>query len=474
MNERRVLVVDDEANMRRVLEIMLARRGFKTLAASDGLQALELLAETPVDLVVSDLRMPGINGIELLRRLREIGNEVPLIMITAHGTIESAVEAMRLGACDYLLRPFDIEALDLAMQRVFAARQVLQQKDFLKHEVERGWQGLVGDSPAMQQVRQLVAQVAPTKASVLLTGETGTGKEVVARAIHRASTRRDALFVAINCAAIPAEMIESELFGHEKGAFTGALKQRIGKFELAHGGTIFLDEITEMPIALQSKLLRVLQEGEMQRVGGNQDISLDLRVIAATNRRPQKAIADGRLREDLYFRLNVFAIDLPALRERRQDLPQLLRHFVDLHSPSGRASPAIAPETAEHLSRYRWPGNVRELGNLVERALILSGGQRLEPSHFALDTVGTLAATVAPAAAEDLRLDPAVEALERKLIGEALRQSGGNKSRAAQVLQISERSIWYKLKKYGLGGEPLVGADTRSGGDGAPTRPDPA
>ena len=454
MNERRVLVVDDEANMRRVLEIMLSRRGFRTLSAADGLQALEQLSETPVDLVVSDLRMPGLNGIELLRKMRESGNEVPLIMITAHGTIESAVEAMRLGACDYLLRPFDVETLDLAIQRVFAAREMLQQQDFLKSQLDRNWEGLVGDSVAMGRVRTQVAQVGPTRASVLLTGETGTGKEVVARAIHRASDRRGQLFVPINCAAIPAEVLESELFGHEKGAFTGALKQRVGKFELASGGTIFLDEITEMPVALQSKLLRVLQEGEVQRVGGNQTLKLDLRVIAATNRGARQAITDGRLREDLYFRLNVFALDLPPLRERREDIPALVQHFIALHGAPGRVPASISAQAQEYLAAYRWPGNVRELGNMVERALILSGGRSLERAHFPLETDAQqaeprLAADETP---QDLRLDPAVEALESQLITEALRQAGGSKSRAAQLLEISERSVWYKLKKYGLGG----------------------
>ncbi|MGQ0530631.1 MAG: sigma-54-dependent transcriptional regulator [Panacagrimonas sp.] len=458
MNERRVLVVDDEANMRRVLEIMLGRRGFKTLAAADGAQALEQIAETPVDLVVSDLRMPGINGIELLRRLRDAGNAVPLIMITAQGSVESAVEAMRLGACDYLLRPFDIETLDLAIQRVFAVRDMLQQKQFLQTEVDRNWEGLVGDSPALQRVRTQISQVAPTRASVLLTGETGTGKEVVARAVHRLSPRRDKLFVPVNCAAIPAEILESELFGHEKGAFTGALKQRVGKFELAQGGTIFLDEITEMPVALQAKLLRVLQEGEIQRLGGNDTIKLDGRVIAASNRAPRVAIQDGRLREDLYFRLNVFSIELPPLRERREDLPALLQHFAALHVAPGKPVAAPSPAVLEHLQAYSWPGNVRELANMVERAVILSGGQSLQAPHFPLDSAsrtGAAAMTSADDGArpENLNLDQAVEALEKRLISEALRRAGGNKARTAQLLQISERSVWYKLKKYGLGGE---------------------
>ncbi|MGQ0619320.1 MAG: sigma-54-dependent transcriptional regulator [Panacagrimonas sp.] len=452
--QRRVLVVDDEANMRRVLEIMLSRRGYKTLSATNGREAYAQVQEGGIDLIISDLRMPEMNGIELLHKLRAAGHELPLIMITAQGSIESAVEAMRLGACDYLLRPFDTETLDLAINRVFATREMLRQKDFLRDELERKWEaGLIGDGPAMQRIKQQIAQVAPTRATVLLTGETGTGKEVVARAVHRASDRHAHLFVPINCAAIPAEMLESELFGHEKGAFTGALRQRIGKFELAEGGTIFLDEITEMPVALQSKLLRVLQEGEVQRLGGNDTLKLDVRVVAATNRAPRQAIRDGRLREDLYFRLNVFSIDLPALRERREDIPTLVAHFIAMHASAGRTPPTIVAEALARLGRYDWPGNVRELGNMIERGLILSGGGRLELPHFPVEAA---AARSAPGesseAPSDLRLDPAVEALEKHLITEALQQAGGNKTRAAQILQISERSVWYKLKKYGMSG----------------------
>jgi len=455
MTARQVVVVDDEANMRRVLEIMLARRGFRTLSASNGREAFELLKTTAADLVISDLRMPDMNGIELLQQLRKAGNTVPLIMITAQGSIESAVEAMRLGACDYLLRPFDVDTLDLAINRVFAVREVLQRNDFLSAEVDRSWTGLIGHGAAMQTVRQQIMQVAPTRASVLLTGETGTGKEVVARAIHKASGRSDRLFVPINCAAIPADILESELFGHEKGAFTGALRERIGKFELAQGGTIFLDEITEMPMALQTKLLRVLQEGVVERVGGNRSIQLDLRVIAATNRNPRAALADHRLREDLYYRLNVFAINLPPLRERREDLPELIEYFADRIGGAQRPSPAITPQALEYLQLYHWPGNVRELGNVVERALILSGGRTMDLMHLPQDTEPLANGLAADAAdnSTDLELNAAVQVLESRLILEALRRSAGNKTRAAQLLQISERSIFYKIKKYNLSPE---------------------
>ncbi len=450
----RVLVVDDETNMRRVLEIMLSRQGYKTASASDGEDAFEQLQSGGFDLVISDLRMPRVNGIELLGKLRAAGLEVPLIIITAQGSIESAVEAMRLGACDYLLRPFDIEALDLAIKRVFRVSDVLRDNEYLRAQEDRVWQGLVGNSAALRKVREQVAQVAPTRASVFLSGATGTGKEVVARAIHRASPRHEALFVPINCAAIPAEMLESELFGHAKGAFTGAVRERVGKFELASGGTIFLDEISEMPMLLQTKLLRVLQEGVVERLGSNRSLKLDLRIIAATNRPPSEALRDQRLREDLYYRLNVFALALPPLRERIEDLPALVEHFARAHLGPGRTPPPLSAAALAPLQTYSWPGNVRELYETPGRALILSRGAALSPEHFPIDARPVAATAAAYNAPGDLRLDPAVEALETRLIREALRATDNNKAKAAQLLQISERSIWYKLKKYGLGSEP--------------------
>lgn len=444
---RRVLIVDDEPNMRRVLEIMLGRRGYRTDAAADGEEAWERLRDGGYDLVCSDLRMPRLDGIELLRRMRDQGLDLPLILMTAHGSLDSAVAALRLGACDYLLRPFDVEALELAIDRVFATRGLLRQNAYLRDEAARPVQyGLLGRSAPMAALREQVAKVGPTRASVLLTGETGTGKEVVARAIHQASERRDALFVAVNCAAIPADMLESELFGHEKGAFTGAQKQRIGKFELAQGGTLFLDELGEMPIALQAKLLRAIEAGEISRLGGNDPVTLDVRLIAATNRAPREAIRDGRLREDLYFRLNVFALELPPLRARREDVGLLFAHFLGL--PEAGLPAAVL----DHLAGYGWPGNVRELRNMAERARILAGASALASRHFPLPAEPAIAEAPPTAALpNDLALDPAVETLERRYLEAALKLSGGNKARAAQKLGISERTIWYKLKKYGLG-----------------------
>jgi two-component system response regulator AtoC len=304
--------------------------------------------------------------------------------------------------------------------------------------------GLVGSSPEMQQLFESIRQVAPEKATVLIAGETGTGKELVARAIHAGSPRSNGLFVAVNCAAIPHEMLESELFGHEKGAFTGAIKERIGKFELADGGTLFLDEITEMPMALQAKLLRALQENIIERVGGNRAIAVDIRVVAATNRDPREAIKDGKLREDLYYRLNVFRIDLPALKARKSDIPKLAQHFL------AKRRVDISAEAIDALTRYDWPGNVRELENVLERAAIISGNQTVLPKHLPAEMVSHAPVRVpsVTATANALALPPAIEALERQLITEALAATQGNKSKAAKLLEISERSLWYKLSQY--------------------------
>jgi len=452
MSNKHVLVVDDETNMRRVLEIMLQRMGYRTDSVENGVAALEFLDTRDTDLVISDLKMPVLGGLGLLEKLRAGGNDVPVIVITAHGTVESAVEAMKLGAFDYLLRPFDVDALNLAIRRVFAAGEVLRQNQFLREELDRGWGGLIGSSEPMRQVYEQIKQVAPTRTGVMILGETGTGKELVARAIHRESERSDRLFVPINCAAIPADMMEAELFGFDKGAFTGAVRDRVGKFELANGGTIFLDEITEMPIALQSKLLRVLQEQTVERLGSNRTLELDLRVIAATNRRPLDAVRDQRLREDLYYRLNVFAIELPPLREHPHDISLLVEHFVA--EPGGRRA-RLTPRALDHLQRYAWPGNIRELSNMIERALVLTRGDTLDVEHFPLaasTTANPVTSASSPSTPPDLSLglEHAVEALESRMIRSALEQTEGNKTKASALLGISERSMWYKLKKYGL------------------------
>jgi len=450
MKDRQILIVDDEPKMRRVLEIMLQQMGHRTLSAANGREALALCRAHAVDLVITDLRMPEMDGIGLLSALQSLGSEVPVVVITAHGTIETAVSAMKQGARDYLLRPFDIDVLELAVTRVFSGAEVERENTFLRAEIDKGWDDFVGASAPMREVYKLIKQVGPSKASVLITGETGTGKELAARAVHNASARRDKLFVPINCAALPADILESELFGYEKGAFTGAVKSRVGKFEFADGGTIFLDELTEMPMALQAKLLRVLQENTIERLGGNRVIKLDLRVVAATNRDPMEAVRDGRLREDLYYRVNVFSIALPALRKRPEDIERLVGHFIAKHGGAA-VNARISDAALERLQAYRWPGNVRELENMVERALIISGGGLLGERHFAIEAwaepVARQVPGAAPPASSVAPLTQAVEELENRLIDQALSQAGGNKAKAAALLEISERTLWYKLKK---------------------------
>ncbi len=465
MSNQSILVVDDEAKMRRLLEIMLTQMGHIVHQAENGQAALDFLSDHTVDLVITDLRMPELDGIGLLRMLREQQNEVPVIVVTAYGTVESAVEAMKYGASDYIIRPFELDAVEAAVQRALKLSKIQRENRFLRQSVEAGWGEFIGASPKMQQIYTLIQQVAPTRTSVLIQGETGTGKELVARAIHRASPRADALFVSINCAAIPADILESELFGYSKGAFTGANKERVGKFELAEGGTIFLDEITEMDFNIQAKLLRVLQERTLERLGSNRQISVDIRVIAASNRSPKQAIVEQKLREDLYYRLNVFTIELPALRERQEDIVSLATHFLKKHaSEFGFPFNGMTPDVEDYLMSYAWPGNVRELENMMERAIVISGGKEITLEHLPRDLDFC---PVAPASlpietpvavatgnhqAEPFRsLNEQVEELEKELIIEALNQTDDNKSKAAVLLKISERSLWYKLKKYQLG-----------------------
>ena len=443
---KRILAIDDEPSMRRLLEISLKQAGYQPILAADGKEALGLLRQGGIDLVVSDLHMPGMGGLKLLETMREDGLELPVIIVTAQGEIATAVSAMKLGASDYILRPFDLETLEIAIERALSISRLKIENQFLREEVTRDGKHLIGESVAIKQVKQAIAQVAPEKATTLIVGETGTGKELVAHAIHQGSARRKSLFVAVNCAAIPSEMLESELFGHERGAFTGAVKERVGKFELADGGTLFLDEVTEMPIALQAKLLRALQEGVIERLGSNRPVTVDIRVLAATNLDPLQAVKDGKLREDLYYRLNVFRIDLPPLRERLDDISPLAQHFLDTRHLR------LAPDALSLLKQYTWPGNVRELANILERAAIMCGGDMIKPEHLPADLTKSipprLPATISDENEALPQLPDAVIALEKTLIQSALKKTQGNKSKAAKLLGISERSLWYKLGIY--------------------------
>jgi two-component system, NtrC family, response regulator AtoC len=443
-----ILAVDDEPNMRRLLEISLRQAGYRALSAGNGREALEIISQQQIDLVVSDLHMPGMNGLQLLEVLRNEHEHLPLIMVTAQGEIKTAVAAMKLGASDYILRPFELETLEIAIAKALNVKRMQQENTFLRQMQQPDVTGLIGNSAAMQSLKQMIQQVAPERATVFIVGETGTGKELVAKALHEASPRQAALFVAINCAAIPADMLESELFGHEKGAYTGALKERIGKFELANGGTLFLDEITEMPIQLQSKLLRVLQESVVEKLGGNRQIALDVRVVAATNRDPLQAVKEGKLREDLYYRLNVMQLQIAPLRERHDDIGLLADFFL------AKRQCQLSEEARLCLQHYGWPGNVRELENILERAAILAGNQLIQPQHLPADIAqhagSAVAETTTVAESNMLSIPRTTEAMERRLIMQALDACQGNKTKAAKLLEISERSLWNKLNQYQL------------------------
>jgi two-component system response regulator AtoC len=450
----KVLVVDDERKMRRVLQILLERMGVESAVADSAEEAVERFEQEQIDLVLTDLRMPGASGIDLLGRVRELDPEVPVIVMTAYGTIETAVDAMKRGAFDYVLKPFDLEVIELTIRKALDMRRYRTENRFLREQAPPtpGLEGLIGSSSPMKAVFELIQRVAPTKSSVLITGETGTGKELVARAIHHLSPRRERFFVPLNCAAIPTELLESELFGHVRGAFTGAERERTGKFELADGGTLFLDEIGDMAYPLQAKLLRVLQEGVIERIGSNKRIVVDVRVLSSTHRDLATAIRDGRFREDLFYRLNVFHIELPPLRGRRDDVVALATHFLDHFTRElGRPPLRLTPAATRVLEHHEWPGNVRELQNLMERAAVLCDGPEVDATFFRLLLLEAAPeAPVEESTSEGLFLGPAVEALERKIILRALSAADDNKAQAARLLGVSERTLWYKLKRYGL------------------------
>ena len=446
---KRVLVVDDEQRMRRVLQILIEKLGLESHGAESAERGLEFLAANQVDLVLTDLRMPGIGGLEFLARLRAIDADVPVIVLTAYGTVASAVEAMKLGAFDFLLKPFDRTALEIVVRKALDVSRWKIENRYLREQADGGSglsQKLIGDAPAMQPVYDLVRQVAPTRSAVLITGETGTGKELVARAIHELSPRAAKLFVPLNCTAIPQDLLESELFGHVRGAFTGAQTERVGKFRAADDGTLFLDEIGDMDYRLQAKLLRFLEEGIIEPVGSNQRIAVDVRVISSTNRDLQGAIREGRFRQDLFYRLNVFHIEMPPLRARRDDIPALAEAFLRLFARELAKSPlTLTPDAEQALREYSWPGNVRELRNLMERAAVVSAGPELTKQQ-----VRSLLPTDVETVVADFDLERALSEVERKTILRALAATDDNKVAAASLLGIGERTLWSKLKKHGL------------------------
>ncbi len=447
----RVLIVEDDASARTGLEQLLKTWGFIAESAADGEEALEKLTSFRPAIVISDLVMPRMNGLELLRALQSQGADVTTLLLTAQGTVESAVEAMKEGAYDYLTKPVDIQRLKILLDKIVERQGTLREVKALRRQLREfgAFGSMIGNSAEMRKIYEVIEQAAPTSASVLITGESGTGKELVAQTVHQLSPRNTSPFVAINCAAIPETLLESEIFGHEKGAFTGAADRRQGCFELADRGTLFLDEIGEMTPATQVKLLRVLQERTFRRLGGRNEQSVDVRVIAATNIDPAEAVQKGKLREDLYYRLNVFALRLPPLRERKDDLPLLVQAFVtEFNARNQKSIAGVDPEARRLLDQYAWPGNVRELRNVIERATILAPGPFIEPRHLPPPLTETRAVEHRPQVA--LAPGTTVEEAERRLIMMTLEHTRDNKTRAAEILGISLKTLHNKLNKLRL------------------------
>jgi DNA-binding NtrC family response regulator len=450
-----LLIVDDEAKMRRLLELQLTQAGFTVLTTAGAAEALARLREQPIDLVVTDLRLPGMDGLGLLQAIKRDFPALPVVVMTAHGTVETAVEAMKAGAGDYVLKPFPLEELRLVIDKELANAGLRSQNQSLREALRERYDfpNIVGRGARMREALALVARVAPTNSTVLIGGESGVGKDLIARALHEHSRRAQGPFVKINSTAIPESLLESELFGFEKGAFTGALRAKPGKFELADQGTLFLDEIGDVPLPMQVKLLRVLQERSFERLGGTRTLTVDVRLIAATNRNLRAALEEGTFREDLYYRLNVVPIDLPPLRAHKEDIPELAAHFLARFAAAqGKAPPALAPSALERLMRFDWPGNVRELENVIERAVALSDGPQLDAAAIQLEAVPPARA----AAGDTPSLPPGwtLEEFEQAIIRDALQRANGNKSQAARLLGLSRNALRYRLSTMGEPPEP--------------------
>jgi DNA-binding NtrC family response regulator len=457
---KRVLVVDDDTASRTGLQALLEGHGYQVDSAAGGAEALEKARGFRPAVVIADLVMPGMDGLELVRSLQEEAPFAVTILLTGKGSIETAVQAMKVGAYDYLTKPVDLEHLIHLLERAVDRGRIGREVAILRRQAGAGdRQVLLGRSAAIQAVRQQIEQAATGVAPVLVLGESGTGKELVARTLHALSSRSRASFVGVNCAAIAESLLESEIFGHEKGAFTGAIERRIGCFEMADGGTLLLDEVAEMHPAVQAKFLRVLEEGTFRRVGGKSEIQVDVRVVAAINQDADAAVRDGKLRADLFYRLNVFPIKLPTLRERPDDIPELVEVFLqDAAARNGRAVPTIAPATLQKLQSYAWPGNVRELRNVIERAVLLADGDAIEPSHLpeGLSAVG-MTSNAVPGLT--LPLGITLDEAEKALILQSLQLTGHNKTRAAAILGINVKTLHNKLTRYLASGT----TDTKNG-----------
>jgi two-component system, NtrC family, response regulator AtoC len=444
----RILIVDDEEQMRDLLVKVLEKHGYQVAVCGNGTEALAFLEKEPMDLVVTDVRMPGMSGMEALRAIKELNPEIVVLIMTAFGSIDQAVQAVKDGAYDYINKPFKIDEMLLTIEKALEERRLRHEVTTLRQELRTRYrfENLIGKSRAMQDVFSLIEQVAGSRSTVMIYGKSGTGKELVAKAVHYNSPRVSKAFVAVNCAAIPSELLESELFGHEKGSFTGAVATKIGKFELATGGSLFLDEVGSMRLDLQAKILRALQEREIERVGGTRTIKIDVRVIAATNRELKKAVDDGTFREDLYYRLNVVPITLPDLKDRQEDIPLLANHFVQKFSQESNPNiHEISKEAMATLLSHSWPGNVRELENVIERAVTLGRGPAIQPADLPPHLAGG-----ADPLERALAKEATLEDLERDYISVILRRTKGHQIRAASILGIDRRTLYRKIRRYNL------------------------
>ncbi len=446
----KILVVDDDKLVNEFVEETLTRSGFDVTTAMSGEDALELMAIEDFDLILSDVRMPRMDGIQLLKKIRREAPATTVIMITAYGTVKNAVEAMKLGAFDYVLKPFSPDELEITVKKALEFHELKTENELLRTEIGRrySFENIVGKNKNLTEMFDLVKVAADSRATILITGESGTGKELFAKAVHYNSPRKNKVFVRVNCASLPENLIESELFGHERGAFTGAIKQTKGRFELADGGTLLLDEISELPLALQAKLLRVLQEHEFERVGSGTPIKVDVRVIATSNRNLRAEISEGNFREDLYYRINVIQLELPPLRARRDDIPELVDHFIGKYNEeNSRTIQGVDKKALRLLMDYHWPGNVRELENIIQRGVVTGKGDLLTendlPGYIALgDTIDT--------GSIRLPMPVSIAELEKQAIFEALKFTSGNRTKAADVLGITSRTLRNKLSEYGV------------------------
>ncbi len=447
----RILVVDDEASHRKMIEAVLSAEGYEVAQAEDGREAISAIEYRFYDLIIMDVRMPNVDGIEALQKIKHISPDIPIIIMTAYASVGTAVEALKSGAYDYLIKPLDIDELKILVDKALRYKQLEQENLYLKERLQDrfDFSSIIGRSPAMKKLFETMALVAPSEATVLIVGESGTGKELIANAIHQNSPRKDMPFIKVNCAALPETLLESELFGHEKGAFTGAIARKQGRFQLAHKSSILLDEIAEMAPATQAKILRVLQEREFEPVGSGQTMKVDTRVIAATNRNLEEEIQQGRFREDLYYRLNVVTVDVPPLRQRREDIPFLSDFFLKQYAEKNRRLiKGFTPRATDLLMRYDWPGNVRELENIIERAVIMARGEMITPLEFPADLQHL------DEELKDTRIDftpgRSLKEVEKVMILRTLEETGGNRTHAARILGISRRTLQLKLKEYGI------------------------